>query len=240
MAVTAVYPNGIVPWSPRVDNQDTIYAKDPNTLAAEIQAVEGALGANPHIEKTRPTGGSVKYTNVDARMHDLLVGGQKPVVYLSNPNTFYVKASSDNIGAKGVPTIGGVPGYVNAYRVSYDPFGYYNGNDITIKATGWYSIWLGQRIYWWSSGVAQLFLLYSGASGEAGVAAEIASDFWTWDFPANKSGGVWIKRNKFMRATWEGPLQKGQRIYGVTWNGTSQGQMKVDWARLALTYHREY
>lgn len=198
MAVTPVYPNGIVPWVNRVDLVNTIYAIDPNTLAAEIVALEGTIGVNPQIESAPPVGNAVNYSTFGARVHDVLMGSQLPVCTVMN-SSFTVPTSGE---------YGTNNSYPNAI---YDPFSMTNGSGITVKATGWYVVTAQQIVDRFSSGYAHIVL--NVTSGE------VCDDFWNWDFPANGSGGQWNGRGHTMSCTWQGAIQAGQRIWVSTENG---------------------
>ena len=199
MAVTPVYPNGIVPWVNRVDLVNTIYAIDPNTLAAEVVAIEGAVGLNPQIESAPPVGVPVVYPTLSARVHDVQMGNQLPVCTVTH-SSFTVPTSGEY-------------GTTNSYPVAlYDPFKLTNGSGITVKADGWYIVTANQIVDRFPSGYAHLVL--NIGSGW------VSDDFWNWNFPANtESGGQWHGRGHTMSVTWQGGMQAGQRIWVSTENG---------------------
>lgn len=214
----AVYPNGIVPWTNRVDKVNTVFAADPNQLAAEIIAIEATVGTNPQVEYAPPVGNQVVYPSMSARLHDVQMGSQLPVVALTN-NSFTVK-SQTQIG--------------NTFSSLYDPFSYFNGTDITIKANGWYLITMNQKVEWYSSGFMMIRITLAGD--------ELTSDVWSWDFPENadtdSDGDSWEKNWRIMSATWQGSLAAGQRISATTWNGTSKGQVTCTESYLRASYIR--
>lgn len=212
----AVYPKGIVPWLPRVDLKDIVYAKDPNTLAAEIGAIENTLGTMPHVETAPPYGPPITYATVAARIHDVLMGNQEPVVTVSNPS-FNVTDDAKT-------------GTYNAYNKLYDPFGWYNGNDITVQADGWYTVTAEQQVGWWSSGY-MFMSLYIDSTWVSG-------DHWDWDFPANGEDGRWDQRDFIMSIVWQGVIHSGQRIRVKTENGTGRGGLKVTGAYLRAKFDR--
>jgi hypothetical protein len=215
----AVYPKGIVPWLPRVDLKDIVYAKDPNTLAAEIGAIENTLGTMPHVETAPPVGPPITYATVSARIHDVLMGNQEPVVTVSNPS-FNVPNSA--------PT-----GTFNSYNKLYDPFGWYNGNDITIGADGWYTLSVHQTVEWHESGYMHLSLYVDSTW--------VADDHWNWDFPENteaEDGGRWNQRNHVMGILWQGIVHSGQRIRAKTENGTGKSSINVTGSLLRVKYDR--
>jgi hypothetical protein len=213
----AVFPKGIVPWVNRVDLVDIVYAKDPNTLAAEIGAIETTLGTMPQVETAPPTGKQVIYSTVSSRVHDALVGTQKPVCTVSN-NSFNAPNSAP-------------VGTFNSYNTLYDPFNWYNGNDITVQADGWYTITANQTIDWWSSGYMHMVLYID--------TTYVADDHWNWDFPENGSGGRWAGRNHVMSITWQGVVSSGQRIRVRTENGTGRSNINITLAYLRVKYDRK-
>jgi hypothetical protein len=199
MAVVATYPNGIVPWVNRVDLVNTVFAIDPNTLAAEVVAVERTLGLNPQIESAPPVGNPIMYATMGARVHDVQLGNQLPVCTVVH-SSFTVPTSGEY-------------GTNNSYPVAiYDPFKMTNGTGMTVKATGWYVVTAHQIVDRFPSGYAHIVL--NVGSGE------VSDDFWNWDFPANtESGGQWRGRGHVMQCVWQGGIQAGQRIWVSTENG---------------------
>jgi hypothetical protein len=218
----AVYPNGIVPWINRVDLINTVYAADPNSLAAEIIAIETTVGTNPQIESAPPVGNPVTYSTLSARVHDVQMGNQLPVCTVVN-QSFEVHGNS--------PT-----GVQNSYSKVLDPFGMYNGTDITVKTPGWYDITATQGAGWASSGYAHFTLNISGV--------EVTNDFWNWDFPANQPGGQWRSaasapgRGHIMSMSWQGIIQANQRISVSTENGTGSSTMSCSASWLRVSFRR--
>lgn len=215
--VLPVYPKGVVPWTPRKDLVNIVYALDPNTLAAEIGAVETTLGIMPHVETAPPVGSAITYATVSARIHDVQMGTLAPVCTVSN-NGFNVSNGS-------------ATGVYNSYNRLYDPFGWYNGNDITVKADGWYTITANQTVNWWSSGYWHLSMFLDGT--------EVTADHWSWDFPENSPSGRWNGRDHVMSMTWQGIVHSGQRVQVKTENGTGRAQLPVTGAYLRAKYDRQ-
>jgi hypothetical protein len=213
--VSAVYPNGIVPWSPRVDKQNTVYAADPNTLAAEIQAIEGAIGTNPQIEYAPPIGTQISYASMSARLHDVQMGNQIPACSVAN-NSFTVKNNGST--------------HVNSYVADYDPFSMFNGTDITIKAIGWYYITANQMFDHASSGWVEIQLSINNL-----VRTE---DWWSWDFPENKSGGSWNSSSKTLSLSWQGICNPNDRLSILSTNASNESNATVRYPFLRVSYHR--
>jgi hypothetical protein len=217
MAVTPTYPNGILPWVNRIDQQNTVYAADPNTLAADLIAVESTLGTNPQVELAPPVGVQVTYPNVSARIHDVQLGNQLPVVSLGNP-AYNVKHSN-----------------TNPIRVSYnkllDDFGFHNGTDITLQASGWYIVTVQQSHDWAASGYFDTTLLVNSGA--------VVNDRWSWDFPENQPRVPgFAPKGTLQSFTWQGPLSKGDRLSVENINVTSKSVMPVQNAYLRACYIR--
>jgi hypothetical protein len=241
MAVTAVYPNGILPWTPRVNNKDTVWAADPNQLAAEVQAIEGAVGTNPNIEFSPPTGTAITYANMSSRLHDVQLGNQVPVVQLYHgaitlPAEFYANQGNVN----------NAPGRLTSWSVNADPYHFYNGNDVSVPVDGWYVVTMKEYFYWSASGIVMNFLFCGGYD-------YVDSDFFNFTFPENfyKTGDYsgtqapgyggfeFLPQGKTLRTSWEGALTAGSRVYTAAWNESGSqalatiggGAMTVRWVR---------
>lgn len=214
----AVFPNGIVPWTDRIDLVNIVYANDPNTLAAEIGAIETTLGTMPQVETAPPVGTQITYSTVGARIHDVLMGSQWPVCTVTNPS--FNVTNEEHLDP-----------HFNGYNSLYDPFGWYNGTDITVKADGWYTITANQTIGWWSSGYVYMTLAVGGVN--------VSDMHWDWDFPGNGHGGWWGGRSKIMSITWQGIVHSGTRIQVFTENATGKSPMNVTNAYLRVKYDRQ-
>lgn len=208
--VSAVFPNSLASWTDRRDELDVVFANDPNSIAAEVAAVELALGTNPHVEKNPiipGPSGTVVYNNVDARISDVLNGGQIPVCYLT---------SDEQLVHNNQPA-GANYGEWNSYGAqNVDPFNMYNGVDITIPVSGWWHVNMSQYWDWWSTGYHGMWFWVDGFFHR--------NHHWQWDFPGNELGGYWYRDVFTQRPTtthieWEGPLQAGQRIRVLSENG---------------------
>lgn len=205
----AIYPAAVATWTDRLNQIDTIWAQDPNSLAAEILALESTLGVMPQQEKFPVIGSApITYATVDARLTAIAQAAQLPVVSLTNseqwvPNN---QSSATNYGQW------------NSYRQAYDPFGMYNGTDITIPATGWWLVTAGQKWDWWSNGYHGMWLYIDNDYAE--------HHHWFWDFPENGSHGYWrtednLEREAKTHISWQGILNQGQRLRILSENGSS-------------------
>jgi hypothetical protein len=204
----AIFPQAIFPWTDKRDNVDDVLAIDPNSLAAEIEAIESVMGTLTYTEKSPPSGQPVKYPSLDARLSALANNANLPVCEVSAAST----TVSNWLG------VGTGFGQWNVYSPSYDPFSFFNGSDITIPDNGWYRVSAGQTWPWWSIGYDMLSV-YSGTT-------LLQQDKWDWEFTGNVPTGQWQAGNGTQRAgdthvSWEGRLYAGSRIRVLSENGTS-------------------
>lgn len=237
---TPVYPKAISSWTDRIDQINTVFAADPNTLAAEIIAVEKTIGTMPQVEPFPPVGNPVAYSNMSARITDTLLARQHPYVSLFNPafNAGYGTAPDDAI--------------YNVYKKLFDPFGYYNGSDITIKTAGLYLIDVYQAWVPFTSGYMQLSLVINGIWTRGSL--------WQWNFPSDgpviSPGGTvtfggpnnpvipsqvnrYPRRNANTGFTWLGSLGQGDRVRVTSENGTTLNPYPVQNASLKAYYLRD-
>ena len=213
--IKPTYPNGILPWTDRVDGQSVDFAEDINTTVADLESVETTLGTNPQIESSPPTGNSIKYSSVSARISDAMDNSQLPYVSL-NRSTFTLPNS----------TGGTLLGYV----VALDPYYSFNGTDFAAPASGWWVLTSTHSWQWYGDGYSHHFITLNG-SGNI-----LDEKFIDWEFPGNtlpSNEGTGIipitvprfwqfgKRNVITSCTWQGALNKGDRISVYAENGTS-------------------
>ena len=227
--VQAVYPNGIFPWSDRVDQQNIVFAQDPNSLAAEVEAIETTIGTTPNIEPNPPQGGTpLVYPSISARISDAMDNAQLPVVSLGNSS---FTCPNNNAGI------------LFPWFVHFDPFNCYNGTDITAPAAGWWIVTATTNWSWWGDGYSHHMLCLNGFGNI------LHEEFLDWEFSGNtvpinpsfvESGGEIIpvpqgtpfsfiqprwwqfgKRPRRTTVTWQGLLNKGDRLSVLGENGTS-------------------
>jgi hypothetical protein len=212
----AVFPKSVVPWTDRVDNQDTIFANDPNSLAAEIIAMENTLGVMPHQEKAPFVGNAVTYASVDARISDAAAGNLNPYCSVTT-STFFV-FNQQSFGTRF--------GHFNTFSKVFDPYGYYNGSDITIQASGLYLITGSQSWDWHDSGYLWHSLWIDGLWS--------AGHRWDWNFGLSGPSFFESDRTADTGFTWMGAIPAGKRVQVVSENGTSRNPFRVtnSWLRL--------
>lgn len=219
----ATYPCGIASWTNRIDNVNTVWAADPNTLAGEIIAVETALGPNPHIESKPITGNPVTFASASERISQTNLGNGRPYALLDS-GSFNVRYGSALDGY----------GMYNVYSKISDYGGFFNGSDITAPATGLYMIYVQQTWQYYTSGYLSLALAIDGAYQ--------AGDMWHWTFPSGSASNYsanYANRYAHTNFSWMGSLEKGQRVRIVSENGTSKNPYPVIGGTVRIHYLRQ-
>lgn len=218
-----VYPRALSSWVDRLNNIDTIWASDPNTLAAEIISIEQTLGTMPQVEALVPVGNPLTYNSVSARISDAMLDAQHPYVEL--------KVSHFKIpdGTQAQPR-GGINAYTKYNPVS-DNWGYFNGSDITTRADGLYYVHTHQAWENYTSGWLHHLLIINGT--------EAGRDKWSWDqSTSGPSPGSYAGKWAYTSVDWIGTLHKGQRVRVVSVNGTNKTGYEVMNSDLRMYYLR--
>lgn len=221
--VTPSFPEGIFPWQDRLDEQNIVYANDPNSLAAEVESIESTLGAMPHLESNPVAGPQIQFVSVNQRLDYLTAQQQVPLVQISSQGQ-----QIPNHVAAGVNW-----GQYNSYgTVAYDPYTLWNGSDVTAPVTGWY--YVDAVTYWpWSqSGYVASHLLINSALRD--------TDRWDWGFPQNVQGGAWqgysdVARPGCTHVTYSGIVNQGNRIRVMSENGTTTSPVTAENLRLSVS-----
>jgi hypothetical protein len=222
----AVFPGGIFNWTDRVNYEDIDWAQDPNSLAADLIAVEKTLGVLPQQLANPNAGAPITFANVAQLLDYLASGAQIPVVEIQSaaqlvPNR---QGSSTHYGA------------YNSYTTSiYDPFALSNGTDVTAPVTGWYTVDAGEFWDWNASG-------YNAAHLWVGAGLK-ATNRWDWAFQGNTQGGYWqaesnVGRPGYTGIHWAGVVNQGQRISVISENGTSNQLATVRNLQLSIALTR--
>lgn len=233
--VQPVYPNGTFAWTDRVDEQDIDFANDINSVASEVISTESTLGVNAQIEPNPPSGIPINYPTVSARITDAMNNNQLPVVSLGNSQFTCGNNSSGSL--------------IN-YKINYDPFGCYNGTDITCPVDGWWIISGTQTWNWWNDGYSHHMLCFNGFGNI------LHEDFVDWEFSGNAVPGLngtggffgvpivtprwWVfgKRPRRTQVWWQGPLHEGDRLSVLAENGTSNAAHVISGLTLKATCTR--
>jgi hypothetical protein len=221
----ATYPNGIASWTNRIDNVNTVWAADPNTLAGELVAVETSVGTNPQIESAPIAGNPITYPSMSARLSDTLSGRQLPYVTVSAQDSFDVRYGSALDGY----------GQFNVYTHSAsDMWGWYNGSDITVGVSGIYVVDVEQDWEYSTSGYYKLALTINNIN--------LRSQVWHWDFPSGSASNYsanFAGRQATMGFSTVREFVAGTRIRVVSENGTAKNPVTAENASLTLQYLRQ-
>lgn len=220
--MAASYPKTIASWTNRVDQVDTVWAADPNTLASEILAVETTVGPMPQVEPNSPAWTPVTYSSMSARVSDAMVNGRAPYaeLYAANFSVGYGSALS-------------AYGVFNNYSRVEDSWGYYNGSDITIRAPGVYVIDAYQAWEYYTAGYVHLMLGINNVFARGSL--------WQWDFPRsgpNVYSASYGERWAHTEFAWMGKLNTGDRVRVASDNGTPRNPYKVINSTLRICYLR--
>lgn len=219
-AVKPIYPNGVFAWVDRVDQQSIDFAGDINSVASEIISIESTLGTTPNIERSNPVGLPITYPTVSARISDAMTSAQMPTVELSRTTLT-------------IPNLN--TGIINPYVASFDPFGMFNGVDITIPANGWWIVSASQSWSGWTDGYSHHYMTLNGSSNV------VDQNVLNWEFPGNSiSNGIpgrWqassnaviigppiikpVVRPIVTTLFFQGLAHKGDRFSAFSENGTS-------------------
>lgn len=216
------YPNSVFFWQPRIDQQNIVYANDPNTIASEIQAIESTIGTNPNWEFSPPTGSAVQYPTMSARVSAAMNNTELPYAVLTNLPGFFIGAGSQ---------------IYNSYSRLADPYNIWNGTVGTVPCTGWWSIFGQQK---WNQhgdnfhGGNIQFIYVNGSWVEA--------DLWNWNEffgdTAFTYANIVTDANGFTSPRWEGILNKGDKIQILSVNSTFCPGIQVNFSRLFMMCHR--
>lgn len=225
---TAVYPNSVLSWTPRVDQVNVVYANDPNTLAVEVQAVEATVGTTPQVESSPPAGSPVAYSTLSSRVSAANNNALLPYVSVSNTPGFFIGQGAQQW---------------NRYPTQVaDPYSIWNGSTLTIPTSGWWSIRADQK---WNQhgnnfyGLNLLFLYLNWVW--------IDVDLWVWNntigtgqpysgapnYPSNIMGS-----NGWTRLIWEGLLHKNDNIALLSANATYCPGIQITNMNLKAFCHR--
>lgn len=220
----AAYPSSLLSWTQRINSQ-TIYAADPNTLAAEIDAVEQFVGVNPQNESSALTGASTTFSTMSARVSAAMLQTGHPYIEVSNSANYNIwhSTATGNVGNVGFHTTNSNwPGYIGS-----------SGN-VTIQDAG---LWLINCNLTWqyaASGWVQQ-VLYKGSTA-------LRRDFFSYDmFPASGSntyGERFINGQGHTETTFLGRLSAGTVVSIAAGNFTNVNPLAITGGSLSLYFVR--
>jgi hypothetical protein len=214
----AAYPSSIFPWTPRINNVNIVWAADPNSLAAEIQAIESIIGTNPNIEPDTPSGIPVTYPTVSARISGAFQGQQVPYCLVVGKN---------------VNTLASQTAALNVYYKASDEFEMWNGSDLTIPFDGWYV--LTHQELWDAAGNRPNGLVASDLMLNGGVTTRTQ---WRFDYPLPDTSWDIMGNYGYTTMAWQGLLHAGDRVQVRSVNGTNEA-MKIDYIDLHAVMIRQ-
>jgi hypothetical protein len=223
--MAAAYPNSLLNWTARVNSQ-TVQAADPNTLAAEIDAIESAIGTNPQNEPSPLTNSVVSYANLSQRVSAAYLQSGHPYIGISG--SFNVSHSASLVFNPGTPTRPtGPPGTV------YPAYVGVSGN-ITIQDSGLWLINANQSWDYAQSGWVQHVLYVAGA--------QVRRSVFSYDqFPSggsNSFGERFINQYGMTETTYLGRINAGSVVRVASGNYTNRSPILVESATLTAYYLR--
>lgn len=214
----AVYPNSIFPWTARRNNLDVVWANDPNSIVAEVQAIESIIGTNPNIETGTYNGVPLIFSTMNARVAAAATLQNMPFAVLANTGTTTIAPNKT---------------MRFSYTVVADQYAMWNGIDITIPASGLYYVfanvdWDTKGVF--ASGVSRQTLIVNGKG--------VNSDFHVWNYPSEQ---VWqvLGFDAHTQHSWMGGFTKGDVVTIGIGNATNC-TMTIDYASLRTFMVRQF
>ena len=134
----SVYPKSIVSWTDRI-NGEIIWAADPNSIAAEVVALENAIGVNPSVESNPPFGPPQQYSSLSSRVSAAMLQTEHPFISLELDN-FRINWQQSH-GLNAVDFMQFHP----PFRVRHDDWHYFDGTCMTVRAAGLYLVIQNQQ-----------------------------------------------------------------------------------------------
>lgn len=220
----AAYPASLLSWTQRVNSQ-TVFAADPNTLAAEIDAVEQYVGTNPQNESSALTGATSTFASLSQRVSAAMLQTGHPYVEISNSTNFQIwhSTTTGHTGNVGFHTTNSNwPGYIGS-----------SGN-VTVQDSG---IWLVNVHLQWqyaASGWVE-HVLYKGST-------ELRRAFFSYDmFPASGSntyGERYLNGNGATETSFLGRLSAGTVVSVAAGNFTNVNPLSITEGSMSLYFVR--
>lgn len=219
--MSAAYPASLLNWTARINSQ-TVFAADPNTLAAEIDAIQQYVGTNPHIESSALSGATKTFTSLSARVSQVMLQSGHPYVELNASNQkVYYQNNSTHVQKNSYNVVSNWPNYISA------------GN-IVIKDAG---IWLINARETWdyaASGWVQ-HILYGGTS-------QLRRSVFNYSmFPSggsNAYGERFINQFGMTETTFVGRLGAGTVISVGSGNYTNRNPLLIENMTLSAYFLR--
>lgn len=225
--MAASYPASILNWTSRLNSQ-TVFAADPNTLAAEIDAIEGIIGTNPHLEQSAVQGATTTFATMSARLTSAYLQTGHPYVELSG-NGQNVPHSSQNTGL--VAAVFGAPS-VRTPGTLWP--GMVTGSNVIIQAAG---VWLINAHVTWdyaTSGWVQHVL----RNGSGQMRRSVFNYSMFPQSGSNSFGERFINQYGMTETTFVGRLAAGATINVALGNYTVRNPMPIIGINLSAYFLR--
>lgn len=224
--MTAAYPTSLLSWTQRV-NGATVWAADPNALAAEIDAVEQFVGLNPQTESQALTGATKNFSSMSARLSDAMLQRGHPYIELARNTDWNIGYSTNSSN-----------GYVadNPYGTVNSAWPGYSasGGHVYIKDAG---VWLisASQVWEYASSGWVLMALKEGSSN-------LRKTIFSYSqFPAsgsNAHGERFQGQTGYTEATFVGRLPAGAVIGVASGNYTNLNPIAVKSMNLYMYWLR--
>lgn len=222
--MAASYPGATLSWTSRINSQ-TIYAADPNTLAAEIDAIETYVGTNPHHEPHALTGGTKTFSNMSARLSSAMLQDQHPYyeIYRSTNQNISHSTASTHVQQN----------YFTTEKSSWSGYGI-SGGTVKIKDAGVWLIHATQKWNYTSSGWVQMQLLSGGSI--------LDRDIFNYSlFPrsgSNSYGERFLNDDAYTHTSFLGRLGAGSVISVSSGNYTNSNPLAIQWMSMSMYFVR--
>lgn len=224
--MSAAYPKSLLNWTARLNSQ-TVFAADPNTLAAEIDAIESAVGTMPMNEPSPLTNAVSTFSSMSQRLSAAYLQSGHPYAEISR-SAFPVPHSAVLTFNPGNPTRPtGPPGVF--YPAYISTAGY-----IQVQDTG---VWMVNSNQVWdyaTSGWVQNVLYVGGAQVRRAV-------FDYSMFPtsgSNSFGERFINQYGMTSMTWLGRINAGTLVRVASGNYTNRNPLLVESYSLSAYFLR--
>lgn len=222
--MSAAYPASVLAWTNRINSQ-TVFAADPNALAAEIDAIETIVGTNPQIESAALSGSTRNFATLSARVSSAMLQNGHPYIQIQRANPWAVSHSNSTTHVTQNP--------YNIVSSTQGNFTLSNGV-VNIQNTGVWLIDAEQRWDYAASGWVMQELYSGGTVLRRNV-------FSYSQFPSSGSntyGERFLGLNGHTQTTYLGRLTQGTVISVASGNYTSSNPINVNSMTLTLYYLR--
>lgn len=222
--MSAAYPASLLNWTNRINSQ-TIFAADPNTLAAEIDAIEQFVGVNPHIESSALLVTNRTFTSLSARVSDAMLQKGHPFIQIVRTNPWNVPHSTSTTHV-----------LQNPYNINSSIVGNYiiSGGTITIQNTG---LWLVNAEQVWSYAQSG-WVMMELRSGSTTLRRNVFSYSQFPQSGSNTFGERFLGQSGHTETTYLGRLNAGTVISVSSGNFTNVNPLAVNSMSLSMYYLR--